>query len=194
MFVLNTHRLLLRPFTMDDLEDAHRILDEDIEWSGLGVTLERRRELLQLQVALGAWKLTKGIYGDRAMVLREDNRLIGLCGFRPWILKPEERALFDPDALVADHPFNAPELGIGYAVATPYQRKGYATEAISALIQYAFETLKIRRIVAHTGRGNDGSVAVMRKVGMRVGINSNADYPWGVGLIENSAEGCWGET
>ena len=180
---------------MDDLEEAHRILDEDLKWSGPRVTLEHRRELLQLQVALGTWKLTKGLYGDRAIVLGDDNTLIGLCGYRPWILKPEERMLFNAEALLAEHPFSAPELGIGYAIATPYQRKGYATEAVSAMIQYAFETLNVRRVVALTGRGNEVSVAVMRKVGMAVGINPDTDYPWGVGLIENPSAGCgWGES
>jgi RimJ/RimL family protein N-acetyltransferase len=50
METLETARLLIRPFTMDDLEEVHRLLDLDIQWAGPGFPLERRRERLQLQV------------------------------------------------------------------------------------------------------------------------------------------------
>ena len=95
MDVLETERLTIRPFTMDDLEDVHRLLDLDLEWGGPGVSLEQRRERLQFQIALAHWVDAGCIYGDRAIVLRENQQLIGICGFRPWICAPAERALYD---------------------------------------------------------------------------------------------------
>lgn len=48
--VLRTARLAIRPFTMDDLQDVHCLLDVDLEWAGPGVTLEERRKKLQLDL------------------------------------------------------------------------------------------------------------------------------------------------
>ena len=41
---LETARLLIRPFTPDDLDAAHVLLDEELAWSGRGYTREQRRE------------------------------------------------------------------------------------------------------------------------------------------------------
>jgi ribosomal-protein-alanine N-acetyltransferase len=189
MNILETERLIIRPFTMDDLEDVHHVLDVDLEWAGAGVTLEQRREKLQLEIALANWQLTGCLYGNRAIVLKETRELIGLCGFRPWIITPAERALYDPAGMTQDHPFNMPELGVGYALASKHQGQGYATEAVNALIRYALQGLRVRRVVALTARGNETSVNLMKRVGMRIGINPDpqAIYPGAVGIIENSA-------
>jgi RimJ/RimL family protein N-acetyltransferase len=189
MDVLETERLIIRPFTMDDLEDVHRLLDLDLEWGGPGVSLDQRRERLQFQIALAHWVDAGCIYGDRAIVLRENQQLIGICGFRPWICTPAERALYDLGGN-QEHPFHAPELGVGYALSSQHRGRGYATEAVKALIEYGFKELRVRRIVALTERGNVHSVNLMKRAGMRVGTNPHPDviYPWAVGLIENRLE------
>ncbi len=38
-----TEHLIIRPFGMGDLEEAHRLLDGDIQWAGPGRSLEYRR-------------------------------------------------------------------------------------------------------------------------------------------------------
>ena len=57
------------------------------------------------------------------------------------------------------------------------------------MIDYAFTRLKLRRIVATTTYDNAASIAVMRKVGMRIERNPYPDPPWlqVVGLLENKA-------
>jgi RimJ/RimL family protein N-acetyltransferase len=189
MHVLETERLVVRPFTMDDLQDVHRLLDLDLEWGGPGVSLEQRRERLQFQIALAHWVDTGCIYGDRAIVLKQNRQLIGLCGFRPWICTPAERALCDLGG-EREHPFRAPELGVGYALSGQHRGRGYATEAVKALIAYGFQELRVRRIVALAERGNVSSVNLMKRAGMRVGISPHPEavYPWAVGVIENRLE------
>jgi len=54
---------------------------------------------------------------------------------------------------------------IGYSVVSAYTGKGYATEMVRALVEYAFQTQRVTRIVAHTTRGNVGSVKVLEKAG-----------------------------
>src|SRR5205085_7665200 len=83
--------------------------------------------------------------------------------------------------------FNLPEFGLYYALSPAYQRQGYATEATRALIDYAFTQLALKRIVATTTNENVASIAVMRKVGMRIEKNPYPDPPWFqvVGVLEN---------
>jgi len=89
-----------------------------------------------------------------------------------------------------EHPFNTPELGVGYALSSQHRGRGYATEAVKALIEYGFKELRVRRIVALTERGNVHSVNLMKRAGMRVGTNPHPEvvYPWAVGVIENRLE------
>jgi RimJ/RimL family protein N-acetyltransferase len=188
MDTLQTARLILRPFTMDDLPDLYRLLDLDLEWAGPGISIDQRKEKMQFQIALSQWKDTGCIYGDRVIVLKATGQLIGICGFRPWICTPAERALYDPPAVIHEHPLNAPELGVGYALSSQHRGHGYATEAVRALIEYGFTALQVRRIVALTFRGNTDSVNVMKRVGMKVGVNPDPEaiYPWVVSIVENN--------
>lgn len=45
-----------------------------------------------------------------------------------------------------------------------YWGKGYATEAITALIDYAFEHLKMETIVAEVDAANINSIKVLKKL------------------------------
>ncbi|MGH2520966.1 MAG: GNAT family N-acetyltransferase, partial [Anaerolineales bacterium] len=64
---------------------------------------------------------------------------------------------------------------------------GYATEAARALIGYAFRELNLRRIVATTDYTNEASIAVMRRLGMRIEKNPYPEPEWFqvVGVLEN---------
>jgi RimJ/RimL family protein N-acetyltransferase len=57
---------------------------------------------------------------------------------------------------------------VGYTVAPEAQGHGYATEAVSALVDYAFATLDAGLIRAYADAGNTASIRVMEKVGMRL--------------------------
>jgi ribosomal-protein-alanine N-acetyltransferase len=80
------------------------------------------------------------------------------------------------------------EFGLYYAVSPTHQRQGYATEATRAMIDYAFHTLKLKRIVATTTYDNVASMGVMRKLRMRIEQNPLSGPPWFqvVGILENN--------
>ncbi len=62
---------------------------------------------------------------------------------------------------------------IGYSILEEYQRKGYASEAVEALIQWAFDGPGVRRVIAETYGVLIGSIGVLRKLGFRqVGVGS----------------------
>lgn len=184
---LETERLLIRPFTMEDLDEAHRVLDIDIGWSGAGFSLEQRRDRLRFHIALAEWWDSGGIYGNRAIILEETGALIGLCGFVPALCTPEERALFGPELFGTspDDPYTSLELHLAYALGSDYRGKGHATEAVRALIRCAFEEIRVRRIMAMTDRPNTGSIRVMERLGMRTARNPHADWPGVVGILDN---------
>lgn len=54
---------------------------------------------------------------------------------------------------------------IGYWIAGDYQGKGIMTRACTALISYAFETLRLHRIDIRCATGNAKSCAIPRRLG-----------------------------
>ena len=57
---------------------------------------------------------------------------------------------------------------VGYTIDPAFQGLGYATEAIGALVEYAFETLGAELVRAHASAENAPSIRVAEKVGMRL--------------------------
>src|SRR5690606_1030361 len=59
-----------------------------------------------------------------------------------------------------------PTADIGYTLATAYQGRGLASEAIRAVIELAFLKLGVTRIVATIDDRNTRSLALARRLGM----------------------------
>ena len=57
---------------------------------------------------------------------------------------------------------------IGYTIAPEFQGSGFATEAIRALVDYAFDTLGADAVRAHASAANAPSIRVAEKVGMHL--------------------------
>ena len=57
---------------------------------------------------------------------------------------------------------------IVFKMSPAYQVRGYATEAIRALVDYAFDTLGAEIVRAHASAENAPSIRVAEKVGMRL--------------------------
>lgn len=55
---------------------------------------------------------------------------------------------------------------LGYWLAEPFWNKGYTTEAVKAILQFGFETLKLNKIIAMYLTTNEASGKVMVKNGM----------------------------
>lgn len=60
----------------------------------------------------------------------------------------------------------SPCVEIGWRLASAHWGKGYATEAATACLQYAFEELNLNEVVAFTTVSNQPSRRVMEKLGM----------------------------
>jgi RimJ/RimL family protein N-acetyltransferase len=189
---LETDRLLIRPFVIDDLDAIHQILDVELHDADFGSegaqTRDGRREWLEWSIRNYEQlaKLYQPPYGDRAVVFRQTGQLIGAIGYTPCFAPFDQLPGFGAQA-PAPNRLNTPEFGLYYAFAPAYQRQGFASEATRALIDYAFAQLRLKRIVATTTYDNTASMGVMRKVGMRIERNPYSDPPWlqVVGVLDN---------
>ncbi|MBN2504856.1 MAG: GNAT family N-acetyltransferase [Bacilli bacterium] len=56
---------------------------------------------------------------------------------------------------------------LGYIFNSDFWRKGYAFEAVSAFIEFAFYNLRIHRIIARCDTRNDASWRLLEKLGFR---------------------------
>src|SRR5262250_120313 len=117
-----------------------------------------------------------------ALVLKAIRRLIGSVGFvpclapfgqLPFLVRVEDARFF-------------PEVGLFYSVLPEHRGLGFASEAATAMAQFAFEHLNLARIVATTEYDNAASAAVMSRIGMIVQHNPLAHTPlasgrWNIG-------------
>ena len=56
---------------------------------------------------------------------------------------------------------------IGYSVLPVFEGRGYATEIVRALVQEAFASGRVKRIIARTTTANAGSIQVLERAGFR---------------------------
>ena len=57
------------------------------------------------------------------------------------------------------------DIDIGFSILSRYRRKGYAYESSKAMLAYAKNTLKIKRVVAITHIDNIASESLLEKLG-----------------------------
>jgi RimJ/RimL family protein N-acetyltransferase len=144
--LLETPRLLLRPFGLGDAEIVHRIYsDPDVMRyvaTGPMATLAVTERLLQ---DYNAHQRRLG-YSFWAVIERATGDLIGDSGL-----------------------YRTPsgEIELGYTLGVPWWGRGYATEAASRWLDCAFLELGVAEVVALAEPANLGSLHVLEKLGMR---------------------------
>lgn len=62
-------------------------------------------------------------------------------------------------------PNQAGEVEVGYSVVPAFQRQGYATEMVQALVDIALSDARVGRVVARTTPQNPASISVLKRVG-----------------------------
>lgn len=148
MLVLETERLLLRPFTTDDAPFALTLLNEPSFLHFIGDknvrSLEDARQYL-LTGPIACYK--QNDFGLLLIELKDSRTPIGMCG----LLKREELA----------HP------DIGFAFLPDYWGKGFALEAATAVMKDARERLKLEQILAIVNPDNDASIKLLERLGLR---------------------------
>ncbi|GGL60914.1 GNAT family N-acetyltransferase [Sporolactobacillus putidus] len=142
---IETDRLLLRRFTLNDANDMLKnwINDEEVQLNYGEPVYENIDSVTEL---LNHWiaAYCNDEYYRWAIILRENNENIGQIAF-------------------CDIDLNHNYADVEYCIGRSYQRKGYASEALSALIKFTFEKTGLNRLQAfHRGR-NMSSGKVLQK-------------------------------
>ena len=89
-----------------------------------------------------------------------------LRGFGSWTV--ESRADGTPvGAIVINHEHGDPEVEIGWVLTPEGEGQGYATEAASRALDYAFGPMGFATLVSYIDHANEGSMAVARRLGAR---------------------------
>ncbi len=152
MFLLQTSRLLFRQHTIGDL-DAFCAMEADPEVRRYVGGAPRTREAAESKFRRAYLPAIRDRMGMWATVLKSDDSYVGYCGVYPHVA---------PGGPIPG------EGTLGYYLARPYWRRGLASEAAAALVDFAFRELALSRIVAGVEVGNEVSARILSKLGFTV--------------------------
>jgi ribosomal-protein-alanine N-acetyltransferase len=145
---LHTERLLLRPFTASDASRTAELAgDPEISDKTIRIPHPYTEEMAAEWIASHASIREEGTALYYAIELVERGGLIGGAGLD-----------LDTQNDRAD---------MGYWIGRNYWGSGFATEACSRLVEYAFDDLKLHKVTAHHFSGNPASGRVLEKIGMK---------------------------
>ncbi|MGG0668398.1 GNAT family N-acetyltransferase [Lederbergia citrisecunda] len=88
-------------------------------------------------------------------------------GWGVWFVMDKETNTIVGDIGFKGKPSSDLTVEIGYGIISAAQNKGYATEAVGALIEWAFATGKVKKIIAECLHDNLASIKVLERLGMK---------------------------
>ena len=144
--VIETERLLLRTFTIRDVQLIHDLNNdpEVVKYTFDPIRdLDHAKDILERTI-LPQYALYG--YGRWAVHVKPELEFIGWCGLK---CRPERN-----------------EVDLGYRYKREAWGRGYATEAAWACLKYGFDELRLKRIVGRAVPQNAGSLRVLEKIGM----------------------------
>ncbi len=145
--LIETERLLLREITLDDKEALFKLHSNPVVQKYTGEPVVKSIEEMTKAIETRIIDYKKYGFGRWATILKSEKQFIGWAGLA---YLPE----FD-------------EVDLGYRFLPEYWGIGLATEASRAILNYGFNSLKLKKIVAIALKENKASIKVMEKVGMK---------------------------
>lgn len=146
---IETPRLCLRRMRVEDIPAflAYRNDPDVARYQSWDATSEQQA----LRLVAELERLEPGMVNEWfqfAIARREDGALLGDFGL-----------LTTPDTPIQGM--------VGYTLSRAHQRRGYATEAVGALLDYAFGPLAMHRVTATVDPRNGPSIALLERLGLR---------------------------
>jgi ribosomal-protein-alanine N-acetyltransferase len=145
--IIETERLILRPFTLDDLPEQLRVRSDPEVVRYLGGTAMQTPEFVEARLRIYMECRERYGFSMSPAVRKSDDVVVGWGGLQPL----EESG----------------EIEVGYGFDKPFWGQGYATELAAAWLRYGFEEARLARIVAVADPENTASRHVMEKLGMK---------------------------
>ena len=156
--VLNTKRLILRPWNESDAESLYEYAKDDrvgpIAGWPVHTSVENSREIIKSVLSAPE---------TYAVCLKDDNRAIGSVGLK--IGNQSNLDLTDTEGT------------IGYWIGVPFWGQGLIPEATKEIIRHAFEDLNLKTLWCGYFDGNEKSKRVQEKCGFTY-HRTNKDIYW----------------
>lgn len=146
----STDRLVLRTVRMED-KDAMYQYRSDPDTSQYLITIPRSADDVAEMIGKSSVVIdVPGTWYQFVLNEKVSNTLIGDIGVHFLETDPENT-----------------QVEIGYTLDKAFRGKGYATEALRAIIDYLFNTIKKRRIIASIDPSNSASIRLVERLGFR---------------------------
>jgi ribosomal-protein-alanine N-acetyltransferase len=149
MISITTARTRLRLIVLSDLDNIHQLLSfpEVDEYNTLGIPADLDETKVIIEPLINANNAKE--ISNYTFVIEDklDTEFIGLFGLKLWATKNRRGEVW-------------------YKLLPEKWNKGYATEVLTTVINYGFETLHLHRIQAGCAVENIASIKVLEKVGM----------------------------
>ncbi len=167
--ILETDRLILRPFRKTDVQDVFDGWESDSDvakymfWTSHN-DIEKTKEWISFEIG----QIGKDDWYRFAIELKETGVLIGTA----LIYYEQEVDSWE----------------IGYNLGKKYWGKGYATEAMTRVVDFALNILEITEIVGRYAKENSASGNVMKKLGFE--FEKDIPYECNDGAVKREGIQC----
>ena len=163
--MIETERLILKPLTYEQLKKYIR-LDNSLETElNLDTTLRtispELKEALEKTILLNVADSNKNYLFSTiwTIISKADNKMVG-------------------DLCFVGEPNADGEIEIGYGTYEAFRKRGFMTEAVSAMIKWANKQPSIRTIIASTDKTNVDSYSILQKNNFRKSGETETLFNW----------------
>jgi len=169
MFILETKKLKLIPLDAQNLRWSIEDRGKMERNLGVKITDTELEEPVKTAMRTSLQKVIENKedylwYTNWVIVFKKENKIIGGLCFKGY---PDEKG----------------KVEIGYGMQDEYRCKGYATEAVKELINWAFSFNNVTEIIAETEKDNLPSHRVLEKVGMEKYEENEKMFWWRISKI-----------
>ena len=161
---ISTPRLVLKPLTQQQLETCISDLSVFEKQTGLTMTHDLFTERVHRAIRMKVEKMLNADLAHHAwltywlIIVKDENIGTGMLGFKGY---PNDKGSTE----------------IGYGIDPAYQNKGYMTEAVQALIAWAFSH-PFCNVITATEVENPASKRLLEKMGARLVAQTSTSTSW----------------
>ncbi len=144
LYFKSTDRLSFQKVTKKDIESIHKYASDPEVSFFIGWKLKNNINETKCLVNTIISNQEKGTHQYASVVLKSNKEIIGIL------------MIFNYDKI-------SNQAEIGYVFNKEYWNMGYGTETLEVIIDFAFNSLKIHKLVAKVVEGNIGSCRILEK-------------------------------
>lgn len=147
--IAETKRLIIRELSINDIDNLYAICQKEeikkyIDYMNEPLEIEKQKHIAYIKNVYHFCN-----YGFFGVFEKSSNTLIGKCG--------AQNKEFNNENIIE----------LGYLIDISFQKKGYAKEALKAVIQYMFNNFDIDQLYAFIDISNIASINTAKSVGMK---------------------------